>query len=120
MKIGWLVLLFSMMACSELVEKPKNLVTKDQMAILMAEMSINDQSYLFNPKDQREGETKYILNKHKVSSEAFTNSYTYYLATGETDDVIDRAQNIILSKDPKLKEYIQKKEEILNPIDKTK
>lgn len=112
-----LILLF-ILSCSKIIDKPKDLLSKDQMAEMMADFAINDQSYLYNKQDNREAETKYIMQHYKISAATFTNSYTYYISTGELDDIVDRAQNVLLKKNPKLEGYI-KKNESPKPIENT-
>lgn len=112
-------LLLTLMACSKLIDKPEDLISKDNMAAIMADFAVNDQSYMVNHKDNKEGETKFILQKYKVSAKTFNNSYTYYTATGELDNIIDRAQKVLLSKDPKLEAYIKKKEQPVTQPEKT-
>ena len=101
MKEWSFLILFVLMACSKLVDKPKNLVSEDQMAEILADFAVNDQSYIINMTENREASTKFILKKYKISSKDFTESYTYYVANEKLEAIIDEAQNVLKKKEPK-------------------
>ncbi|WP_300674887.1 DUF4296 domain-containing protein [Soonwooa sp.] len=111
MKRWSFLILFVLMACSEVVEKPKNLVPADQMAEILADFAVNDQSYIISMTENREASTKFILRKYKISSKDFTESYTYYVANEKLESIIDKAQEALKKKEPKLEEFIKKKEQ---------
>ncbi|MGZ5284366.1 MAG: DUF4296 domain-containing protein [Kaistella sp.] len=110
MKRLWLFFFsFLMMSCSELIDPPKNLITKDEMSEIIAEFALNDQFNNFLPQSDLENATRLVLKRKKIKAQDFTESYKYYIATGELEEILNDAQKIILAKDPAAKDYIDKK-----------
>ncbi|MGA9212924.1 DUF4296 domain-containing protein [Kaistella sp.] len=108
-KIILLIFSFLMMACSELIDKPKILVPKDTMSELLAEFAMNEQLTLVTENINLDNATRYTLQQKKIKGNDFVESYKYYTATGEIEKILDHAQDIVLNKDPKAKIYIEKK-----------
>ena len=101
-----LLFLFS---CSEIVDKPKKLLSKEQMSAIIADFAIYDQAYSVRPDVNMELASRYVLQKNKTNAEIYRESYKYYLAnSGELEDIFEGAKKIILNKDSKLEEYIEK------------
>lgn len=100
---------FLMLACSELIDKPKNLVPKDTMAELLAEFAVNEQLTVVVENVNLDNATRYALQQKKIKGNDFVESYKYYTATGEIEKIVDNAQDIVLNKDPAAKTYIEKK-----------
>lgn len=89
-------------ACSP-TEQPKNLLTKTQMAEIIVDLAIYDQSHNINPKSDLEITTRFVLEKHKTTTTAFRESYAYYLYNPDNmDEIYDEAKKIIQDKDPDL------------------
>ncbi|MGZ5262155.1 MAG: DUF4296 domain-containing protein [Kaistella sp.] len=110
MKRLWLFFFsFLMMSCSELIDPPKNLIAKDEMSEIIAEFALNDQFNNFLPQSDLENATRLVLKRKKIKAQDFTESYKYYIATGELEKILNDAQKIILAKDPAAKDYIDKK-----------
>lgn len=112
MKKFWIYisLIFIVFSCSEAIEKPKNLIPENQMSELIADFTINEQSYSMNPDINGEDATRFILKKYKITGEQYTESYQYYITkSGTMKDILDEAQKIIKKKDPKAEDYINKK-----------
>ncbi|MGZ5265057.1 MAG: DUF4296 domain-containing protein [Kaistella sp.] len=110
MKRLWLFFFsFLMMSCSELIDPPKNLIEKDEMSEIIAEFALNDQFNNFLPQSDLENATRLVLKRKKIKAQDFTESYKYYIATGELEEILNDAQKIILAKDPAAKDYIDKK-----------
>ncbi|MGZ5192903.1 MAG: DUF4296 domain-containing protein [Kaistella sp.] len=110
MKRLWLFFFsFLMMSCSELIDPPKNLIAKDEMSEIIAEFALNDQFNNFLPQSDLENATRLVLKRKKIKAQDFTESYKYYIATGELEEILNDAQKIILAKDPAAKDYIDKK-----------
>lgn len=109
MKYLIIILLFGLYSCSEIVDKPKNLIDEDTMAELVAEFAINDQLGNINPNGNMEISSKYILDKYKVKGSDFSDSHTYYLSKpNKMNKIYDKAKKIILEKEPSLKDKIHK------------
>lgn len=109
MKKLLLLFMFAIIGCTELIDKPKNLLPKEKMSQIIAEMAINDQLNTYLPPTNMENATRYVLKKHQVNAAAFNDSYTYYIATGDLDDILSEAQKLLLKKDPAAEDYINKK-----------
>lgn len=106
--ICFFVFLF-LVSCSEYIDQPKNLLDKSKMSEIMADLAINDQvTTTFQGKNLESG-TRYILKKHQVKADDFVESYKYYVATGKMSKIVDNAQEILLEKDPKAKDYVKSK-----------
>lgn len=98
-----------LVSCSHLIGEPKNLISKDKMSELVAEFALNDQINTYIPGTDVENATRVALIKKKIAVKDFTESYKYYTATGDLEDILNDAQEIILKKDPTTEKYIQKK-----------
>ena len=110
MKKLWLLFFpFLMMACSELIDPPKKLISKDDMSEIIADFALNDQFNNFLPQSDLENATRLVLKNKKVKAQDFTESYKYYIATGDLEEILNNAQKIIVAKDPSAKDYIDKK-----------
>lgn len=104
-----LIMFLFVVSCSEYVDKPKNLLDKNTMSEIMADLAINDQvTTTFQNKNLESG-TRYILKTHNVKADDFVESYKYYVATGKMNKIVDDAQEILLEKDPKAKGFVEKK-----------
>ncbi len=110
-KILFLFWLTALVSCGDVINQPKNLLSQDQMAEVIAELAVNDQLSMLTPNFKMSEQTTYIFNKEKIKAKDFTESYKYYLAKGKMDKILDQAQKDIVKMDPKAKEYINKKRE---------
>ncbi len=104
-----LIMLLFLSSCSEMVDKPKNLLSKEQMSEIIADFAIYDQSYSVRPETNMELASRFVLKKNKTNAVIYRDSYKYYMANpGELDDILEDAKKIIINKDPKLEDYIEK------------
>ena len=105
-----------MFSCQPIVDKPKNLVSKNTMAEIIADLALNDQARFMSNASSMESGTKYILEQHHIKGKDFTDSYQYYIINDNIDGIYNDAQDIILEKNPASKAYILKniKKEINN------
>lgn len=108
-KIAFVLFSFLMVACSELIDKPRNLVPQDTMAEVLAEFAFNEQLTVVAGNVNLDNATRYTLQQKKIKGNDFVESYKYYTATGEIEQILDNAQEIILNKDPAAKIFIEKK-----------
>ena len=108
-KIAFLLFSLLMMACSELINEPKNLVPKDKMAEVLAEFAMNEQLNLVVENINLDNATRYTLQQNKIKGNDFVESYKFYTASGDIEKIIENAQEIVLTKDPASKIYIEKK-----------
>lgn len=103
-------ILFSLFSCEKIVDKPKNLIEKQEMAEIIADFAIYDQTYTVKPDANMELVSRFVLKKHKIDAKTYRDSYKYYISNPEEmDDIFAEAKEIILDKDPKLEDYIEKK-----------
>lgn len=110
-KIIFLFTLLFIFSCSEIVDKPKNLLSKDEMSEVIADFAIYDQSYTVNPTSNLEITSRYVLKKHKITAKDYRDSYKYYISRpNQLDKILKNAKELILDKDPKLEGYMEKLE----------
>lgn len=108
-KITALFTFLFLVSCSEYIDKPKNLLDKDTMSEIMADLAINDQvTTTFQGKNLESG-TRYILKTHGVKADDFIESYKYYVVKGKMSQIVDDAKEILLEKDPKAKGFVEGK-----------
>ena len=104
-----ILLIFAfLVSCSQLIDEPKNLISKDKMSELVAEFALNDQINTYIPGTDVENATRVALIKKKIAVTDFTESYKYYIASGDLEEILNDAQKIIIAKDPAAKDYIEK------------
>jgi hypothetical protein len=108
-KIAFVLFSFVMVACTELINQPKNLVPKDTMSEVLAEFAMNEQLTVIEQNINLDNATRYTLQQKKIKGNDFVESYKYYTASGEIEQILNDAQDIIINKDPAAKIYIEKK-----------
>ena len=108
-KAALIIFSFLMMACSELIDKPKNLISKDTMADVLAEFAMNEQMTLVVENINLDNAPRYTLQQKKINGNDFVESYKSYTASGAINEIIDRAQDMVINQDPKAKIHIEKK-----------
>lgn len=97
-------------ACTKMVDAPKNLLSKEKMSIIIADFAIYDQAFAVKPDVNMELSSRYVLIKNHTNAKIYRDSYTYYLSDPkDMQDILEDAKKIILKKDPKLEEYMEKK-----------
>ena len=108
-KFAFVLFSFLMVACTELINQPKNLVPKDTMSEVLAEFAMNEQLTVIEQNINLDNATRYTLQQKKIKGNDFVESYKYYTASGEIEQILNDAQDIIINKDPAAKIYIEKK-----------
>lgn len=104
-----LLLLFALaMSCARYVPKPDNLLDKEEMAEILAELSLNESLLSINPQGNMQEGVLYILKQHHTTGKAFSESYEFYLANKQLPGIIEDAQEILLEKDPAAAAQIKK------------
>lgn len=98
-----------MFSCGDYIDKPKNLIPKDQMAEILADLAINDQATFMYPNSNLEAGTRYILKTHNVKSNDFVESFKYYVVKEQMNGIAEDAQKKLLEKDPKADQYVKDK-----------
>ena len=106
-KLIFIFVLICLFSCSEYIDKPKNLIDKDKMSEIIADLAINDQVTFLYPGTNLESGTRFILKNHQVKTEDFVASYRYYIVKQKMTGIVEDAQNIILEKDPKSEKTIK-------------
>ncbi|MBD8083669.1 DUF4296 domain-containing protein [Chryseobacterium caseinilyticum] len=108
-KIFCFLIFLVLFSCKEYLDRPKNLIDKDTMAEVMAEMAINDQvSFMYQGKNLESG-TRFILKNYNIKADDFVESYKYYVVSQKMKGIIEDAQKILLEKDPKAEKHVQDK-----------
>lgn len=106
-KLIFIFVLMCLFSCSEYIDKPKNLIDKDKMSEIIADLAINDQVTYLYPETNLESGTRFILKNHQVKTEDFVASYRYYIVKQKMTGIVEDAQKIILEKDPKSEKTIK-------------
>ena len=79
------------------------------MAEIIADFAIYDQTYTVKPDANMELVSRFVLKKHKIDAKTYRDSYKYYISNPEEmDDIFAEAKEIILDKDPKIEDNIEK------------
>lgn len=108
--ISYLMIVFCIVSCTEAIEKPKDILSEEKMSEIIADFAINEQSYTIGGNINTENATRFILKKYNINGQLFTDSYKYYMTDPETmKEILDKAETIIVSKDPKAEVFINKK-----------
>ena len=108
-RIFFLFFLVFLFSCGS--EKPKNILSKDEMAEIIVDLAIYEQVFFVNSQQNIDVENinTFVFKKHKTNAAAFRESHAYYLHTPDAlEDIYKKAKEIIISKDPKMKEFIKK------------
>lgn len=107
-KLAGFLLILVLFSCSDIVDKPKKLVSEQDMAVMIAELAINDQLGILVQGYNAENQTQSTFTQHKIAPKDFLDSYKYYTATNKIEKIFAKSQEVILEKDPKAKDYILK------------
>jgi hypothetical protein len=108
-KLLFIFVLLGLFSCGDYIDKPKNLIDKDKMAEIIADLAINDQAIFIYPDKNMEAGTRAVLKSHKVKPDDFVDSFKYYVIKEEMDGITNDAQEILLKKDPKADKYVKER-----------
>jgi hypothetical protein len=108
-KLIFIFVLMCLFSCGDYVNKPKNLISEDKMAEIMADLAINDQATIMYPNSNLEAGTRYVLKTHNVQSADYIESFKYYLVKEKMSTIAEDAQKILVKKDPKAEKYVRDK-----------
>ena len=116
----WVFVFFGLLllSCNEYIDKPKNLIPKDKMAEIVADLAINDQVIYIYSNTNLESGTRYILKSHNVKSEDFVASNRYYIVKDKMKEIIEEAQRLIIEKDPKSENKIKSNTVVIDELPK--
>ena len=109
---------FVLFSCGEIIDKPKTLLEQNKMAEAVAELALNDQLNTISADYKPNEQTLFILKKLKTDAKTFSESYKYYIAKGKMPKIYENAQEILKTKDPKAEDFINKKIEEQNILNK--
>ena len=102
----------------ETSKKPKNLLKKDKMAEIIADLSIYEQSFSVNPHYNPQHIGLFVFKKHNIQQKDFDDSFAYYIENPSLlNNIYDQAKEIILNKDPKMRYYLEEKNKKLTRRD---
>ncbi|KQT22068.1 hypothetical protein ASG31_01635 [Chryseobacterium sp. Leaf404] len=108
-KIFCFFIFLILFSCKEYINKPKNLIDRDTMAEVMAEMAINDQVIFMYQGKNLESGTRFILKNYNIKANDFVDSYQYYVVNQKMKGIVEDAQKILLEKDPKAEKHVKDK-----------
>lgn len=107
MKYIFFFLFIFLLACSAPTKQPEKLLSKDEMAEIIADLAIYNESYLVDSHINIEEANRFVLKKHNTNTKIFRESYQYYTYTPSyLDDIYNKAKEIIIKKEPKIKEML--------------
>ncbi|MDR4953280.1 DUF4296 domain-containing protein [Chryseobacterium sp. ES2] len=115
-KLIFIFVLLGLLSCGDYIDKPKDLIDKDMMAEIIADLAINDQAIFVYPDKNMEAGTRAVLKSHKVKPDDFVNSFKYYVIKEEMDGITNDAQEILLKKDPKADKYVKERLKQNGPV----
>ncbi len=115
-KLLFIFVLLGLFSCGDYIDKPKNLIDKDVMAEIIADLAINDQAIFVYPDKNMEAGTRAVLKSHKVKPDDFVDSFKYYVIKEEMDGITNDAQEILLKKDPKADKYVKERLKQNGPV----
>ncbi len=115
-KLIFIFVLLSLFSCGDYIDKPKNLIDKDMMAEIIADLAINDQAIFVYPDKNMEAGTRAVLKSHNVKPDDFVDSFKYYVIKEEMDGIANDAQEKLLKKDPKAEKYVKDKQKENGPV----
>ncbi|WP_228451338.1 MULTISPECIES: DUF4296 domain-containing protein [unclassified Chryseobacterium] len=115
-KLIFIFVLLSLFSCGDYIDKPKNLIDKDMMAEIIADLAINDQAIFVYPDKNMEAGTRAVLKSHNVKPDDFVDSFKYYVIKEEMDGIANDAQEKLLKKDPKAEKYVKDKQKESGPV----
>ena len=100
--ILWAWILFH--SCSAPTKYPEKKLNKDEMAEIIADLAIYNQSYIVNDKINLDETDRFVLQKHNITTKDYQENYEFYTITPSSlDEIFDKAKKIIRKKDPNLK-----------------
>lgn len=108
-KLIFIFVMMCMFSCGDYIDKPKNLLDKEVMAEILADLALNDQAINMYPNKNLEAGTRFVLKTHHVKSEDFVESFKYYVVKDQMKGIAEESQLILLKKDPKAEKYIKDK-----------
>ena len=87
MRLFLIILCIAFVSCYKSIDKPNDLLSKDDMVLIISDLYIYKQNSLVNPPtngainfDEING---FIAQKYKISPIQYKNSYSYYLLDNE-------------------------------------
>lgn len=95
--ILWAWILFY--SCSAPTKYPEKKLNKDEMAEIIADLAIYNQSYIVDDKINLDETDRFVLQKHNITTKDFQENYEFYTFTPSSlDEIFDKAKKIIRKK----------------------
>jgi len=91
------------------LEKPKNFLSEEQMAEILLDMAIFNNTIRINPDIKTEEIYKHIFARYNTSLEDYTENYAYYISKKRIKYIISLAEKKLMKKNPEIQTYIRKK-----------
>lgn len=118
-KVSYIISFLILASCTSntILEKPKDLIPRDTMSLLIQELMIASSARYVKNKDKKKGINymPLVYDKFKIDSIRFQNSNYYYMS--KIDDYIKIFEEAKVAIDTK-KEFLEKKEFIKDSLKK--
>ncbi len=112
-KIFRFLCFFLMFACNQTINEPKNLLSQEVIANIIAEISLSENILFVDTNFDTKASFKLTMKKYNCNTDTFKESYTYYLSRPELlNDILSEAKQIILEKEPSLSKELEKQVKI--------
>lgn len=102
---------FSLMlfiGCSIPADEPKHLLSKNEMAEIIADLAIYNQGYTIDSQSNPNDAIFFVFKKYNITVQDFKENYQYYIyAPASLDEIYAKSKQIILDKEPQLKGMIK-------------
>ena len=107
-KFSFLIIFIFLVSCTSntIFEKPKDLIPKDTMSLLLQEMMIASSAKFLKNKNQQKNINymRYVYEKFKIDSTRFETSNYYYISKiDEYQEILEGAKNSLKSRTEILK-----------------
>ena len=98
----WIWIIF--FACSAPTKQPLKKLSKDEMAKIIADLAIYNQSYIIDNQINLDETDRFVLRKYHITTKDFKENYEFHTFTpSNLDEIFLKAKKIIKEKDPNLK-----------------
>lgn len=93
-----------LLACQN---QSNSVLSKNEMAEIIADFAIYNQAYDVNPKANVDSAGIFVLKKHHINTKVFQQSMEYYVKKPKIlEEIYNEGQKILIKKNPKLKSLI--------------
>jgi len=102
-------IIFLFVLSCQYLEKPKNILSEEQMADILLDMAIFDETPRINPSIKPEEAYKHVFSNHNITIDDYIENYAYYISKKKIKYIISLSEKKLMNKDSKIQNYINKK-----------